>query len=57
MCFFVPSLLNCEAITPSETVTISDNSAAMSPSPDFNRRRDSIATRGTRANVSAAQLR
>jgi hypothetical protein len=39
-----------EAITPSEIVTIRGNSAAMSPSPDFNRRRDGIVTRSTALN-------
>jgi hypothetical protein len=29
----------------------------MSPSPSFDRRRDGIATRSNRANVTAAQLR
>ena len=34
-----------EAITPSEAVAISGNSAAMSPSPDFGWQRDGIAIR------------
>jgi hypothetical protein len=55
--FFAPSLLNCEAITPSETATISGNSAATISSPNFSQQRDGVATRSNRAKVTAALLR
>jgi hypothetical protein len=45
-----------QTITPSETVTSSGNSAAMVPSPDFDRRRDGIVTRSTRAKVADSRL-